>query len=148
METTSSVAWLFRHLNLKLQCVNLCNLCKNNFCRPQVDIRESSVLSGPNYLELSGLQGNRRYDFWVKAETSKGYGPASDITSIILARTGNGSFINDVTQIQTCYDPHHYSAMQLLPIAFCTWVTKGFHCALFLCGVLNSFSSAGLFEVR
>jgi hypothetical protein len=46
------------------------------------------VLSGPNYLELSGLQGNRRYDFWVKAETSKGYGPASDITSIILARTG------------------------------------------------------------
>ena len=73
------------------------------------------MLSGPNYLELSGLQGNRRYDFWVKAETSKGYGPASDITSIILARTGKGSFINDVTQIQTYYDPHHYSDMQLLP---------------------------------
>jgi len=54
----------------------------------KVDVRESSVLSGPNYLELSALQGNRRYDFWIKAETSKGYGPSSDITSIILGRTG------------------------------------------------------------
>ena len=51
-------------------------------------MRESSVLSGPNYLELSALQKNRRYDIWVKAETSAGYGASSDITSIILGHTG------------------------------------------------------------
>ena len=51
-------------------------------------MRESSVLSGPNYLELSALEGNRRYDIWVKAETSAGYGASSDITSIILGHTG------------------------------------------------------------
>ena len=54
----------------------------------EVDVRESSVLSGPNYLELSALQSNRRYDIWVKAETSAGYGASSDITSIILGHTG------------------------------------------------------------
>ena len=53
-----------------------------------MDVRESSVLSGPNYLELSALQSNRRYDIWVKAETSAGYGASSDITSIILGHTG------------------------------------------------------------
>ena len=46
------------------------------------------MLSGPNYLELSALQKNRRYDIWVKAETSAGYGASSDITTIILSRTG------------------------------------------------------------
>ena len=54
----------------------------------EVDVRESSVLSGPNYLELSALQSNRRYDIWVKAETSAGYGASSDITSVILGHTG------------------------------------------------------------
>ena len=54
----------------------------------QVEVRESSVLSGPNYLELSSLQSNRRYDIWVKAATNVGYGPASVITSIILGRIG------------------------------------------------------------
>lgn len=53
----------------------------------EVDVKESSVLSGPNYLELSALKPNRRYDIWVKAETSAGYGASSDITSIILGRT-------------------------------------------------------------
>ena len=57
-------------------------------CFDQIDNRESSVLSGPNYLELSGLKTNRRYDVWVKAETSAGYGAPSDVTSIILASTG------------------------------------------------------------
>ena len=57
-------------------------------------MRESSVLSGPNYLELSALQKNRRYDIWVKAETSAGYGASSDITSIILGHTGIREALN------------------------------------------------------
>lgn len=44
------------------------------------------MLSGPNYLELSGLQSSRRYDIWVKAETSAGYGPSSKVTSILLSK--------------------------------------------------------------
>ena len=36
-------------------------------------------MSGPNYLELSGLSTLRRYDVWVKAETSAGYGASSDV---------------------------------------------------------------------
>ena len=55
----------------------------------QVDVRQSSVLSGPNYLELSGLKPARRYDIWVKAETSAGYGPSSKVTSIVLSNAGN-----------------------------------------------------------
>ena len=56
-----------------------------------VAVKESSVLSGPNYLELSSLLPNRRYDIWVKAATSAGYGPSSVITSIIVGRTGKKS---------------------------------------------------------
>ena len=75
----------------------LLGCCTKNFSRLKVDVRESSVLSGPNYLELSALEGNRRYDIWVKAETSAGYGPSSDITSIILGHTGkkNGAASQD-----------------------------------------------------
>ena len=73
------------------------SLLLKNFSRLKVDVRESSVLSGPNYLELSALEGNRRYDIWVKAETSAGYGASSDITSIILGHTGkkNGAALQD-----------------------------------------------------
>ncbi len=53
-----------------------------------MEVKESSVLSGPNYLELSSLSMNRRYDVWVKAATGVGYGPSSVITSIILGRIG------------------------------------------------------------
>ena len=62
-------------------------------------MRESSVLSGPNYLELSALQKNRRYDIWVKAETSAGYGASSDITSIILGHTGTYCYIRRVCTV-------------------------------------------------
>ena len=54
----------------------------------EVEVKESSVLSGPNYLELTGLEWNRRYDVWVKAATDVGYGSSSIITSIILGRIG------------------------------------------------------------
>ena len=54
----------------------------------EVEVKESSVLSGPNYLELTGLEWNRRYDIWVKAATDVGYGSSSIITSIILGRIG------------------------------------------------------------
>ena len=54
----------------------------------EVAVKESSVLSGPNYLELTGLEWNRRYDVWVKAATDVGYGSSSIITSIILGRIG------------------------------------------------------------
>lgn len=54
----------------------------------EIDERESSVLSGPNYLEISGLKSIMRYDIWVKAETSAGYGAASDITSVMLSSIG------------------------------------------------------------
>ena len=54
-----------------------------------VDVRQSSVLSGPNYLELSGLKPSRRYDIWVKAETSAGYGPSFKVTSVILSHSGD-----------------------------------------------------------
>lgn len=54
----------------------------------QLGVKESSVLSGPNYLELSSLESNRRYDIWVKAETKAGYGPSSDVVSVILGNTG------------------------------------------------------------
>ena len=51
-------------------------------------VRENSVLSGPNYLELTGLLWNRRYDVWVKAATDVGYGSSSIITSFIPGRIG------------------------------------------------------------
>ena len=54
-------------------------------------MRQSSVLSGPNYLELSGLKPSRRYDIWVKAETSAGCGPSSKVTSIVLSKAGKWS---------------------------------------------------------
>ena len=54
----------------------------------QVEVKESSVLSGPNYVELSSLSPNIRYDIWVKAATGAGYGASSIITSIILGRIG------------------------------------------------------------
>ena len=57
----------------------------------QVEVRQSSVLSGPNYLELSGLKSSRRYDIWVKAETSAGYGPSSKVTSVVLSSAGRYS---------------------------------------------------------
>ncbi|CAB4064370.1 unnamed protein product [Lepeophtheirus salmonis] len=53
----------------------------------EINLKESSVLSGPNYIELGALQYNRRYDIWVKAETSAGYGSPSDVTSVILGST-------------------------------------------------------------
>ena len=59
-----------------------------NLTPNQVDVRQSSVLSGPNYLELSGLKPSRRYDIWVKAETSAGYGPPSKVTSVVLSNSG------------------------------------------------------------
>jgi hypothetical protein len=74
-------------------------------------------LSGPNYLELSVLQQNRRYDFWVKAETSKGYGPSSDITSIILARTSTENIFENQRvkwHLVTC----HFTKRHLCKIAF------------------------------
>ena len=55
-------------------------------------MRQSSVLSGPNYLELSGLKSSRRYDIWVKAETSAGYGPSSKVTSVVLSKSGKSLF--------------------------------------------------------
>ncbi len=54
----------------------------------EVEVKESSVLSGPNYLELTGLLPARRYDVWVKAATSVGYGGASIVASVILGRMG------------------------------------------------------------
>ncbi len=54
----------------------------------EVEVKEKSVLSGPNYLELTSLQWNRRYDIWVKAATDIGYGASSIITSVILGRIG------------------------------------------------------------
>lgn len=69
----------------------------------QVDVRESSVLSGPNYVEVSSLQPNRRYDIWVKAETSAGYGASSDITSVILGHTGLKKWNNPCAINSTCF---------------------------------------------
>ena len=61
----------------------------------KVEVKESSVLSGPNYLEVSSLEPNRRYDIWVKAATLAGYGPSSVITSIILGRSANPHLLTD-----------------------------------------------------
>jgi hypothetical protein len=60
-------------------------------------VKESSVLSGPNYLELSSLEWNRRYDIWVKAATDVGYGASSVITSIILGRIGKTPYVYSVS---------------------------------------------------
>ena len=67
---------------------NHCVLEQTNNSTLQVEVRQSSVLSGPNYLELSGLKSSRRYDIWVKAETSAGYGPSSKVTSVVLSSAG------------------------------------------------------------
>jgi Down syndrome cell adhesion protein 1 len=63
----------------------------------EVEVKESSVLSGPNYLELSSLEWNRRYDIWVKAATDVGYGASSVITSIILGRIGKTPYVYSVS---------------------------------------------------
>ena len=66
----------------------------------EVEVKESSVLSGPNYLELTGLEWNRRYDIWVKAATDVGYGSSSIITSIILGRIGKREIDFDILPVR------------------------------------------------
>ncbi len=53
-----------------------------------MEVKESSVLSGPNYLELTALLPNRRYDVWVKAATGVGYGASSVVACVMLGRMG------------------------------------------------------------